>query len=44
VLLGPLGGVGESLVALLAPVFTLVTPALLGLGALFVACGFALGD
>jgi len=42
VVLSPLGGAGESVVAVLTPVFTLVTPPLLGLAALFVACGFAL--
>jgi hypothetical protein len=44
VLLAPLGGVGESLLAVLAPVFGFVTPPLLGMGALFVACALAVGD
>jgi hypothetical protein len=41
VVLAPLGGTGDALLVTLTPLFTLVTPPLLGLAALFVACGFA---
>ncbi|MFC7227462.1 hypothetical protein N0B31_08610 [Salinirubellus salinus] len=44
VLLAPLGGFGDSVLAVLAPVFTFVTPPLLGLSALFVACWLSVAD
>lgn len=44
VVLSPLGEAGEAVVGVLTPAFTLATPPLLGLAALFVACGFVVGD